>query len=437
VSNLRILYVAGTEDAFDTFRLWKAAGKPARPRGQIAQTSQLYDVCHEMGATALVVTPHPAAPPEPLRDGRITVERRKNLDVSQGASSLLNPVRQLVNQAHQLTLARQIMEDVRRFDANVLITGDRPRLFLLAGLRRRGVKLIQSLNHPLWPAYGKRTLSGWAARALEGVRYAQNCDAILSVSDVVDRQVKFACAKAGSAPPPLVNFLPHFKAETRVRVAPPARGEIFRVLFSGGVGADQGVFKLLELARRFRAARRADIVFEICGTGPALEALTAQTRAAGLDGTFLIHGWCDGPRLRSIYQRSHAVVVPSTLDSVAATNDVGIDALLAGRPVITSAACQAAPYLRPATMEVPLDDIAGYESAILRLADDELTYQRLRRACEPACDKFLDPATSYAAALRHVLTAVAEGRPVASRRLPVDPLKSVVPARMGSARLGL
>jgi glycosyltransferase involved in cell wall biosynthesis len=197
----------------------------------------------------------------------------------------------------------------------------------------------------------------------------------------------------------------------------PERSPVVRFMFVGRVEADKGVFTLLEIAGRLRVQGRHDIAFEICGAGAALDELTARTRAQNLESQFVINGWCDRDRLREIYARSYAVVVPTTVSFVEGFNQVVVEALLSGRPVITSSVCPAVDYVAPAILQVPPDDAAGYERAIVQLADDAASYERLRSACARVCRKFLDETTSFRSALRHTLGALADGRPVTPRRL--------------------
>lgn len=98
-----------------------------------------------------------------------------------------------------------------------------------------------------------------------------------------------------------------------------------------------------------------------------------------------------------------------------------MEALLAGRPVITSNVCPAVDYVAPAILQVPPDDVDAYERAIVQLADDVEMHRRLRQACEPVCRKFLDESTSFRTALRHALTAVGGRTPMAPRPLPAVP----------------
>jgi glycogen(starch) synthase len=356
-----------------------------------------------------VLTSSARAPDEPLIHGDITLEKRP---------PWLDGVRGLGYQARQVAFARSVMADARRFGADLLLTLDQPHLFLYGPARARGLSIVQVLQCTLWPPFARRSVINRVTAGLLGLAYPSVCDAVLSMSEPIDRQVEAVSAAWRLRPPPLVNFLPHYRAEMYGGLPAPARGPVVRFMFVGRVEADKGVFTLLDIAGRLRAQGRNDIAFEICGAGAALDELTARTRERGLEETFVINGWCDRDRLREIYARSYAVVVPTTVTFVEGFNQVVVEALLSGRPVITSSVCPAVDYVAPAILQVPPDDAGAYERAILQLADDAATYERLRSACARVCRKFLDETTNFRSALRHTLGALAEGRPVTPRRLP-------------------
>jgi glycogen(starch) synthase len=406
---LRVVYVAGGGNAFRTFAAWKDR-RPDDKSSHVTYTSQVYDVCGELDASALILTTYDQGTDEQLTDGRITVERRR--DLLAGTSGVRYHLA-------QWAFARELMEDVRRFDANVLIASNIPPLFLLHGLRRRGVAVIQALHCTLWPPHARRSLVDRANAALLGFFYPGACDGILSASEEINRQVRSVSALSGRNPPAFVDFLPHYDPGMYGGIAAPVRGADFRIMFVGRIEADKGVFNLLEIAGRLRDQGRADIKFEICGVGSALDELRQRSFAMNLDAAFLINGWCDLEQLRAVYTRCHAVIVPTTIDFIEGFNQVVVEALLAGRPVITSSACPAVEYVRDAIIEVPPDDLVQYQRAIVELADDPALYQRLRAACEPTCRKFLDPNTSYRFALRQVLLEVSQGRPISPRSLLV------------------
>jgi glycosyltransferase involved in cell wall biosynthesis len=252
-----------------------------------------------------------------------------------------------------------------------------------------------------------------------GLAYPSVCDALLSGSAEIDRQVLTITRGAGRKPPPTASFLPHYRAEMYGGLPPPERGAVVRFMFVGRIEVDKGVFVLLDIARRLRERGRHDVAFEICGSGSALEELRGRVAAEKLESTFVLNGWCDRERLREVYSRSYAVVVPTTVHSVEGFNKVVVEALLAGRPVITSSAVPATEYVSPAILQVPPDDVDAYVRAILELADDVETHRRLQRASEAVCRTFLDESTSFRAALQHALAAVAAHRPMESRLLPV------------------
>ena len=66
------------------------------------------------------------------------------------------------------------------------------------------------------------------------------------------------------------------------------------------------------------------------------------------------------------FASSHAVIVPTTSRFEEGFNMVCAEAILAGRPVITSAVCPALAYIREAAIEVQPDNIDQYYQAILQ-----------------------------------------------------------------------
>jgi glycogen(starch) synthase len=406
---LRIIYLAGPGDAFRTFRQW-CNGESDHLSSHVTYSSQFYDVCRALDASALVLTT--GAPPsqEPLGNGQIRVEGRPDWLAGPGGVHYY---------ARQWRFARALVDDVRRFRANVLVTREFPFPFLFMNLRRMGVAVVQCLHCALWPPAGPRSLPARVALGLVGAAHARACDAVLSVSDEIKRQVQALADRAGRAPPPVVDFVPHYRAEMYggLPEAPPSPP--FRVVYVGRVEADKGVFNLAEVAGRLQARGRHDIGFDICGDGPAKGELAARAGELGLaPDRFTLHGYVHRPRLREIYGRAQLVVVPTTSSFAEGLNKVVVEGLLAGRPVLTGSGQTAIEYVRPAVATVADDDVGGYERAILELCDQPERYARLRRACAEVSAPFLDPASSYRAAMLHALSAIAAGRPVAPRPLP-------------------
>jgi glycosyltransferase involved in cell wall biosynthesis len=79
------------------------------------------------------------------------------------------------------------------------------------------------------------------------------------------------------------------------------------------------------------------------------------------------------------------------------------EAVLAGRPLITSPVVPALEVLRPACVEAVTDDVGSYVAGILRLLDDEPLHARLCAACPKAAAPFTDRSLGIAAVLERVL----------------------------------
>jgi glycosyltransferase involved in cell wall biosynthesis len=203
---------------------------------------------------------------------------------------------------------------------------------------------------------------------------------------------------------PTIEFLPTYRKGTfRDTGLSPSQKPPFRVLFAGRIEADKGVFNLLEVARRLVFIGRHDIEFDLCGTGTALATLTEHAQDLIAAGRFRLHGHLDRISMGEMFDRCHVVVVPTTSNFVEGFNQVVVEGVLAGRPVITSDVCPALKYVRDAVFEVPVDDVNGYLSAILKLADNQELYDLKLSGCRQHQYQFYDPSRGWAAALEKAL----------------------------------
>jgi glycosyltransferase involved in cell wall biosynthesis len=96
---------------------------------------------------------------------------------------------------------------------------------------------------------------------------------------------------------------------------------------------------------------------------------------------------------------------------------VVVEAMMAGRPVITSRVCPALEYVGDAAIEVQPDDQGAYYEAIVRLKSNRQLYEGLRASCGSMTKRFSDPSQGYGAAVRHVLEALGRGRRPEPREL--------------------
>jgi glycogen(starch) synthase len=405
-SNLRLVFLAGPGDAMQTFEYWQK-GQVNPELTHVGYSHQAFETCRSLGVPMLALTTNKR--PGAVEHDQIRVEQWPDAFKDRNG---------LGWHAAHLSFTKQLIQTVRRFQANVVVLGGEPYAFLLEPLRLLGVRVVQALHCVLWPTYQAQRPVRRALNLLERRFYRRGFDAILSASEAVNRQVR---AISGGEPPPLVDFLPLFRRELFADIpAPDPAARPFRVIFIARMEANKGIFDLIEVARRLKADGRNDIVFDVCGDGAARAPAEAAIAQHGLGDTMKMHGWCTAPRLHELLSQAHVGIVPTTKDFIEGFNHVIAESLLAGRPVITSPVCPAVEYLNGGVVVVPPEDRDAYRRAIVELADDRKRYATEQVRCRETVAKCLDERFSYGAALRHVLTAFSQGRRPAPKTIPLE-----------------
>lgn len=281
----------------------------------------------------------------------------------------------------------------------LLLTGHQQYWWVYAPLRLLGTKFIASYHSAQWAGPAPQGLVTRTLTILNSLLAVQRMSAILSTSRIIREQVQIML---GGKPVPIFDHLPSYSAGQFAGVEPPRRDvrEPFEIMFTGRIEADKGVFDLLEIARSLDAERPSAFLFHVCGDGGARETFVREIEAAELQSTVVVYGHCDPARLRSVLSRSHCCIVPTRLECNAGFEMTCAEAILADRPLISSAACPAIYYLKPATIEVPPDDVAAYRRAVVALADDEDLYWEKQQACAPLKPQFLEEEFSWRSAIR-------------------------------------
>jgi glycosyltransferase involved in cell wall biosynthesis len=125
-----------------------------------------------------------------------------------------------------------------------------------------------------------------------------------------------------------------------------------------------------------------------------------------LEDVIYLHGYCTPDRLKKVMSDCQAVIVPTRSDFAAGFEMTCAEAILGGRPLITSAVCPALHYLGEAAIEVPPDDAEQYKNAIVQLKDDKDLYSAKREASHSLRGQFFDHSNSWEVAMRRVLARV-------------------------------
>ncbi|HSZ58274.1 MAG TPA: glycosyltransferase family 4 protein [Tepidisphaeraceae bacterium] len=387
---LRLMYAAGPGDIIGTFRHWREGRDDP---GQVAMTysGQFYDVCRDLGAEGYAIASHPRR--EVVRDGPFRVEHRR-IPFAKGPSSLYH--------LGQLLSALRMIASALRFRTDALVICDGTcHWFPLRVLPWLGVRVIPTIHCMFWPQ--SASPPGRVKRLLNRLDlsfWRRSARAVLSASSDITAQLDQLSRKQHA---PVIGFLPTYRECTFEADPPPEPRNPFRVLFAGRIEGYKGVFDLLEIARQLRDAGRNEIEFDLCGTGSAIRELERRVHGLALRDRFRIHGHCDRPAMRQMFRQSHVLIVPTTTDFAEGFNQVVVEGVLAGRPIITSSVCPALDYVRDAVVEVPPDDIDAYRGAILRLLDDRDLYDQKRSACLSLQSQFYDGTRGWAAALRRAV----------------------------------
>jgi glycogen synthase len=395
---LRIFYMGGAGVSVGSYKYWKSGVDDPR-QVSMSYAGQFFDVCREVGARVYALNGWKEK--GYLREGSWTLH---NVPVPySGQGGLLHHVGQFGYGLYMLGLAC-------RHRADLAVVGGGTHWFVLALFRLAGIAVVPSIHCVLWRKFSPPT--GRVARAIRrmnGWFFGRVPLAVLSASDEIARQIVSLTGEGRARP--LVEFLPTYETSTFAPSgSPPPAPRPFRVLFVGRVEEDKGVFEVLRMAKDLRAAGHADIEVDVCGTGSALERLRAEAVAAGLEQVFRCHGHCLREKMRQMYAACHAVIVPTTADFVEGFNQVVVEAVLSGRPVIASSVCPALAYVRDAVLEVAPGDVKGYASAVLRLRDEPGLRESMAGACEGLKAQFLDVRRGWAEAFRHVVRAYRSGR---------------------------
>ena len=194
----------------------------------------------------------------------------------------------------------------------------------------------------------------------------------------------------------------------------PQLASPMRIMFAGRVEESKGVFDILRICEILEARRPGQFVFDICGTGGASDLLAAQVEAAKLGNSVTLHGKLMRPALLKLYGAWHLVIVPTRSSFCEGLPMVGAEAVIAGRPVITSRLCPVLELLQGVVVEAREDDPIDYAEKIEGLADDPAAYAALVCNAAVASVQFTNPRGGLTHALeRCILKASDQSDPKA------------------------
>lgn len=391
----RVFYAIGPGNVVDSYRKW-SAGLDCNSETSLTFSGQFFDFCRARGVRAYAVSSHPER--ETLRDGAFVVENRPK--------PLANP-RGVLFHLNQIWYGLSIIASALRFKADVLVVDSgTTHWFVLSLLGLTRIRVVPSLHNSYWacgymPAGKvKRTI-----RRLDGWFWRKTARASLCVSPECQRQIETLARYQNR---PVFQFRCQFRPIDFETVPPPPPHEQrpFRVLFAGRVEREKGVFDLVDIAETFKREAPGQLQIDVCGGGDAFDELRQAIWDRGLTEDIVLHGKLKRPELVACYGRSHAVIVPTRSTFCEGMPMVAAEAILSGRPVITSRLSNALDVLEGALVEAQPDDPASYVTCLRRLMTDATYYQACCQACPTVGRQFYDRNQSLTAAFDRLMRSL-------------------------------
>ncbi|HEV7139214.1 MAG TPA: glycosyltransferase [Steroidobacteraceae bacterium] len=307
----------------------------------------------------------------------------------------------------RILYAIKLARMARAFRADLaLIDSGTAHYFALAVFRLLNVPIAVNFHNVRWPqGFGPRGRMGAVVRALDSWFFRRVAVAAMGCSPECGEQAR----ADGASGLPYFGWCAQYDPDGFTPDAVDPVRVPFRVLFSGRVEREKGVFDLIEIAARLRKQCRIPVRIDVCGNGRALEELRAAVAAGGYGECISFHGHLQRAELLEAYKRAHAIIVPTRSGFCEGMPLVCAEAVLSGRPVVTSRISNVLPVIGAAVAEAQPDDPPSYVSAIRRLAEDGRHYEALQSACASVARQFLEPERGYTAAVDRLMAVVCRG----------------------------
>ena len=170
---------------------------------------------------------------------------------------------------------------------------------------------------------------------------------------------------------------------------------------------------ILSMSINLRTCTDVQVIFDICGDGPELDALGRRVEADNLGDTVIVHGRLERSDLLDIYANSHAVIVPTRSDfGGEGMPQVCAEAVLCQPSRHHQAVLPMPPdVLGAATILAKTDDIESYVRAIVSLIEDQQLYENVKiTVLSSASMQFTDRSQSYPAAFDRLIASLFPAR---------------------------
>jgi glycosyltransferase involved in cell wall biosynthesis len=383
-----LMYVEGPGDIVESFRRWNK-NEDVITETSRTFSSQVFEFCKSNHFNLLAISYFKEE--KEIKTPQFTV---KNLPKPNLGGGVLYHLSQIIYGLRLVAMA------IRHRPKYLTLTSGVTYWFVLYPLKWFGIMIVPQLHNCFWPiGYRPTGLIKRLLLALDGWFFRRIANLSLCVSPEIQRQIEEISEKPCG---PIFQFRAQFYRHDFNHPPPHLAhdNKPFNIVFAGRVEQNKGVFDLLDIAEQLRYD---GITIEICGSGSALEKLQLDCQQRGLDNIVTIHGQLKRPQLLKAYARAHVVIVPTRSDFCEGLPQVIAEAILLGRPVITTRLSNALDVLGSAIIEAQPDNVDSYVHAIKRVASDSKYYESLINSCPSLREQFLDGKQGLTSALQHML----------------------------------
>jgi glycosyltransferase involved in cell wall biosynthesis len=286
-----------------------------------------------------------------------------------------------------------------RFRADIVaVNSGSTHFFVMSICRLCRMRVVPVLHNTLWPTgFPPATPIARIISRLDSYFFRWFAAATIGVSPECLRQVDDL---TGGRHGRVLEIRAQYSTGVFARVSqpPPHARRPFRIIFSGRISRDKGVFDILSIARRVDELVPRQVLWEVCGAGPDLAEMQRDQVSLGLESIVTIRGWTAPAVLVERLAESHLAIVPTRSTFAEGMAKTAVEAVLSGRPVLTSRVVPALEVLRPACIEAVTDDVESYAACVVDLMNDAPRYHALCEACIPLQAQFYDHRRGLAAA---------------------------------------
>jgi glycogen(starch) synthase len=377
-----IYYAAVAGDILGTYLRWRS-GKTDERQTAVTYSGQFFDLCARAGRRG--VATFPSSERKSIIDPQFSIRSHPFGDFGKGVWFYV----------YQLCRAVWLFVDIIRSRASDVIVMDGVTFFfLLTPIAWSGRRVFLSIHTVPRRTSVDLNLLQRTIHRLDGWFIRRHCAGCLVASPTIASQIsELAKCRYNS----IALFYPTYDRKLFEGFVPSnPRACPFRIFYAGRIELEKGVFDLLQSFSQLRLAGRS-LHLDYCGDGPVLPSLRDAIVSAGLSGHVKTHGHLTQSALLDVLERAQIVVVPTRSGFPEGLNQVVIEAVLARRPVVTSAVCPALELVSTAVVEAEADNAESYSAAIERLIDNHDLFQEKTSAAEGLREQFFDPERGWAA----------------------------------------